>query len=146
MATNTYSFLTVSASITGPNGSFNLSNGNTEGGITVSFRAAKNTLTIGADGSGMNSLHADNSGTVVIRLLKVSPVNSLLSTLYDADRLDATAWGRNTITVRDVNLGDIVTAKGCAFQKHPDVTYDKEGPALEWTFDVADLDPNLGSV
>lgn len=146
MATNTYSFISVSASITGPNGSFSLSNGNTEGGITASFRAAKNTLTIGADGSGMNSLHADNSGTLTVRLLKTSPTNALLSTMYDADRLDPTTWGKNVITVRDINLGDIVSADGCAFQKHPDVTYDKEGPALEWVFDVANLDPNLGSV
>ena len=140
----TYSFLSVSASITGPNGSFSLSNGNTEGGISISMRGPKNTMTIGADGSAMNSLHADNSATVTVRCLKVSPTNALLNAMYDADRFDPTSWGRNVITIRDLNLGDIVTADGCAFQKQPDVTYDKEGPALEWVFDVGNVDEVLG--
>jgi len=142
----TYSFLSVSASISGPNGSFSLSNGNTEGGITVAMRGAKNTLTIGADGSGMNSLHADNSATVTVRLLKVSPTNSNLNSMYDADRVDPTSWGQNVITIRDINLGDTITADGCAFQKQPDVVYDKEGAALEWVFDVSNVDESLGSI
>ena len=142
----TYSFLSVSASISGPNGSFSLSNGNTEGGITIAMRGPKNTLTVGADGSGMNSLHADNSATVTVRLLKVSPTNALLNAMYDADRVDPTSWGQNVIKLRDINLGDDVTATGCAFQKQPDLTYDKEGPALEWVFDVATVHEDLGSV
>lgn len=143
---NTYSFLTFSASINGPNGSFSLSDGNTEGGITFARRAAKNTLTIGADGTGQNSLHADNSGTITVRLLKTSPTNAMLQTMYDADRADPVNWGQNVISGRDINLGDDHTGNGCAFQKFPDVVYDKEGPALEWVFDVADIDSILGAL
>ncbi len=35
----------------------------------------KNTMTIGADGEVMHSLHADKSGTVTVNLLKTSPTN-----------------------------------------------------------------------
>jgi len=142
----TYSFLSVSASISGPNGSFSLSRGNTEGGVTVTMRGPKNTLTVGADGSAMNSLHADNSATITVRLQKVSPTNTLLNAMYDADRASPIVWGQNSITIRDINLGDTITAQGVAFQKQPDVTYDKEGPALEWVFDVGRVDETLGSV
>lgn len=141
----TYSFLSFSASINGPNGSFSLSDGNTEGGITFSMRGAKNTLTVGADGSGMNSLHADNSGTITVRALKTSPVNAMLMEMYNADAADPTSWGQNTITGRDVNRGDHATGTGCAFQKRPDLTYDKEGAANEWVLDVTNLDEKLGS-
>lgn len=146
MTSRTYSFLSVSAAISGPNGSFNLSHGNTEGGISVTMRGPKNTLTIGADGSGMNSLHADNSCTVTVRLLKVSPVNTMLNGMYEQDRQAPQVWGQNVITIRDINLGDVLSIKGCAFSKQPDVTYDKEGPALEWTWDGAQVVETLGSV
>ena len=140
----TYSFISVSASIAGAFGSFTISSGNTEGGITVAMRGPKNTLTIGADGSGMNSLHADNSASVTVRLLKVSPVNSMLNAMYEAERQFPSTWGQNNITIRDINMGDVISLNGCAFSKRPDVTYDKEGPALEWVFDCANVTEVLG--
>ena len=81
----TYSFLDVTASIAGPGGNFSLGNGsgNSEEGITVTMTEDKNTMTIGADGSAMHSLHAGKSGTVSVRLLKTSPVNKQLMTLYN---------------------------------------------------------------
>lgn len=140
----TYSFLSVSAAITGPNGSFSLSDGNAEGGISTAMRGPKNTLTVGADGTGMNSLHADRSATYTVRLLKTSPTNAMLTEMYKADESDATNWGRNTITIRDVNRGDHIVGYRCAFQKLPDNTWDKEGPAIEWVFDVTQHDSTLG--
>ena len=141
----TYSFLDVSAAINGPNGSFSLSDGNAEGGITVARRTERNTLTIGADGTPMNSLHADRSGMITVRLLKTSATNAMLQSMYDADAADTAAWGNNTIVVRDANLGDEHDATAVAFQKFPDVVYDKEGPALEWTFTCGAIDSVLGT-
>ena len=140
-----YSFLSVSAAINGPNGSFSLSDGNADGGISTAMRGPKNTLTIGAGGEGMNSLHADQSATYTVRLLKTAPTNAQLMEMYTADEADPSAWGRNTITIRDVNRGDHITGKKCAFQKMPDNTYDKEGPAMEWVFDVTKHDSTLGT-
>ncbi|EHP3247898.1 DUF3277 family protein, partial [Escherichia coli] len=51
----TYSFIDVSASLTGPTGSIDLGCGsaNSEEGITVAMTEAKNTMTVGADGEVM---------------------------------------------------------------------------------------------
>lgn len=140
----TYSFLEINANITGTNGSFSLSDGNTEGGISVAMRGPKNTLTVGADGSTQNSLHADRTATCTARFLKTSPTNALLQSMYDADEADVTSWGGNTITITDINRGDSITLTNVAFQKFPDNVYDKEGPALEWTFDCGFMHTTLG--
>ncbi len=47
--------------------------------ITVTQWAAQNTMTIGADGEVMHSLHADKSGTVTVNLLKTSPTNKTVA-------------------------------------------------------------------
>ncbi len=82
----TYSFIDVSASLTGPTGSIDLGYGsaNSEEGITVAMTEAKNTMTVGADGEVMHSLHAGKSGTITVTLLKTSPVNKKLSLMYNA--------------------------------------------------------------
>jgi hypothetical protein len=58
---------------------------NAEEGITVTMTEAKNTMTIGADGEVMHSLHAGKSGTITVTLLKTSPVNKKLSLMYNAE-------------------------------------------------------------
>src|SRR5690349_2622434 len=98
-ASRTYSFLNVQATIAGPGGNFNLGNGAgaSEEGITVEPAGDKSTMTIGADGSGMHSLHADKSGTVMVRLLKTSPQNAKLQAMYDLQTADSRLHGQNVI-------------------------------------------------
>lgn len=81
---STYSFMDTQCSLASDDGVFDLGYGAAiaEEGITFSMGGDKNTMTIGADGEGMHSLHADKSGTVTIRVLKTSPVNAKLSNLY----------------------------------------------------------------
>ncbi|WP_444546573.1 phage protein [Enterobacter asburiae] len=64
----TYSFMDVTASLSGPTGEIDLGYGSasSEEGITVAMGGPKNTMTIGADGEVMHSLHADKSGTVFL--------------------------------------------------------------------------------
>ena len=80
----TYSFLDVTASLTGPTGVIDLGQGsaNSEEGITQTMGGNKNTMTIGADGEVMHSLHADKSGTVTVNLLKTSPSRVLALTRF----------------------------------------------------------------
>ena len=47
-------------------------------------RPQKNTMTIGADGEVMHSLHADKSGTVTVNLLKDLADKQKLSLAYNA--------------------------------------------------------------
>lgn len=142
----TYSFLDVTASLTGPTGIIDLGQGsaNAEEGITQTMGGNKNTMTIGADGEGMHSLHADKSGTITVTLLKTSPVNKKLSLAYNAQSQSSTTWGKNIIVIRNTASGDISTARECAFQKQPDFNNAKEGGTVAWVFDCIKIDQLLG--
>ena len=143
---NTYSFKDVSASLAGPTGTVDLGYGSSvaDEGISIDVAGDKNTMLIGADGKGMHSLHADKSGSVVVRLLKVSPVNAALMAMYDAQQTSASFWGQNTITVRQTQSGDITTAQQCAFKRKPNINYKKDGDILEWTLEAVQINTVLG--
>ena len=142
----TYSFLDVTASLTGPTGVIDLGQGsaNSEEGITQTMGGNKNTMTIGADGEVMHSLHADKSGTITVTLLKTSPVNKKLSLAYNAQSQSSATWGNNVIVIRNTASGDISTARSCAFQKQPDFDNAKEGGTVAWVFDCGKIDQLLG--
>lgn len=103
------------------------------------------TLTMGADGSGMHSLHAARNGTVTIRLLKTSPLNHQLMTMYNSDTSSGSNYGNNTISVRDPIRGDTITASYCGFKKAPDLTFAKEGGMNEWSWNAAQIEVSLGN-
>lgn len=147
MTTNVYSFLNVQAAINGPGGSINLGDGSgtAEEGIVVSPNGDINTMTMGADGSGQHSLHADNSGKVTVRLLKTSPTNKLLQAMFNAQTSNAASHGQNTISITDTLRGDSITCTGCAFGKKPDLTYGKEAGFVEWDFQCIRIDQTLGA-
>ncbi|XWJ91341.1 DUF3277 family protein [Phytobacter ursingii] len=142
----TYSFLDVSASFAGPTGAFDLGagSGNSEEGITVTMTEAKNTMTVGADGEVMHSLHAGKSGTITVTLLKTSPVNKKLSLAYNAQSLSSSLWGNNIIIIRNHVSGDTTTARTVAFQKQPDHANAKVGNTVSWVFDCGKIDQLLG--
>ena len=143
----TYAFQDTMCAISGPNGAFNLGfgSGNTEGGITTSPVEDRNTMTIGADGEVMHSLHSGRGGHVTVRLLKTSPVNAALSTMYALDTAGGATHGRNTITIGDLSRGDTVTCEQCAFARFPDVNYAKEGGEMTWMFHVGKITYILGT-
>jgi hypothetical protein len=136
----------VNASIVGPGGSFSLGygSGNSEEGITVAMVENKNTMTIGADGSVMHSLHAGNGGTVTVRFLKTSPTNQQLAEMYDTQRVSSALWGQNTIVISDPARGDTITCTNVAFQRWPQVGYQKDGGVQEWAFDAGQINGILG--
>lgn len=142
----TYSFMDVTASFTGTTGAFDLGYGsaNSEEGITVTMTEAKNTMTVGADGEVMHSLHAGKSGTITVTLLKTSPVNKKLSLAYNAQSLSSSLWGNNVIVIRNHISGDITTARTVAFQKQPDHANAKVGATVSWVFDCGKIDQMLG--
>lgn len=137
MAGRVYSFLNVQASISGPGGNFPLAGdeaGAAEEGITIEPTGDKNIMTIGADGSYMHSLAGDASGTVTVRLLRVSTVNKQLQELYNTQTASAALHGQNVIVIRDTARGDTVTCAGCAFARQPPLAFAKEGGLVEWSF------------
>ncbi len=143
---STYSFLSVKCALVGPGGSVNLAAGAAaaEEGITIAPSENINTMTIGADGEVMHSLHANKSGTATVRLLKTSPVNQLLAALYALQTAAPSQHGQNTITLTNPDIGDVITMRNVAFQKAPDLTYAKDGGTNEWAFDCGKIDRALG--
>jgi len=142
----THSFLDVQATLIGVGAVINLGAGSAvaEEGITISQSGDKNTMTIGSDGEGMHSLHADKSGTVTVRYLKTSPTNAKLMALYAVQSLSSAVWGQNLITITNPQVGDVTTCRGVAFKKKPDLAYAKDGGTVEWVFDVIKIDTLLG--
>ncbi|HWI02393.1 MAG TPA: phage protein [Acidimicrobiales bacterium] len=141
-----YSFLDVVASLSGPGGTVDLAAGAgaAEEGITIEPTEDKNIMTIGAGGEGMHSLVAGEASTVTVRLLKTSPVNAQLQTMYNAQTQSSLLHGRNSITVRNLAGGDLVNLARVAFARRPTVTYAKEGGMMEWTFHAVKTSQNLG--
>ena len=136
---HSYSFLDVQASIYGPGGNVSLAGdeaGVEQGGITVTPAGERSKMTVGADGSVMHSLLGDKSGTVSVKLLKTSSVN--LQTTTGAQH------GMNTIVIRDVARGDVITCQNCAFAKQPAITYGTDAGAVEWTFNAGSISFLLG--
>jgi hypothetical protein len=144
---DTYSFLNVNATIVGPGGAFNIGQGAgvSEEGITIERSGDKDTMTIGSDGTGMHSLHADKSGTLTVRLLKTSPQNAKLMAMYDLQSTSSVLWGNNVITVTDTGSNDNTGCRGVAFKKIPPLNYAKEGQMVEWIFNAIAIDSILGT-
>lgn len=144
---NTYSFQDVHATLVGPTGFVELGYGAGVGeeGISIEMEGDKNTMTIGADGEGMHSLHASKAGTITVRLLKTSPTNAKLQAMYTAQTLSSSLHGQNLITITNPVSGDVTTARSCAFKKKPTITYKKDGDVMEWQFDSIKIDSILGA-
>lgn len=143
----TYSFQHVTASLNGIGGVIPLGYGSesAEEGISVDMVDDKNTMTTGADGAVMHSLHAGKSGTITVRLLKTSPTNQLLSDMYRTQTNNAANHGSNTFTVRDTSRGDILVAQKVAFRKLPPNAFAKNGNVMEWVFDCGMIDQIHGA-
>jgi spore coat protein U-like protein len=133
---STYSFTDVSCTLLGPGGTISLGNGagTSDEGISITMLEDKTTMTVGADGSIMHSLHAGKGADIVVRLLKTSPTNAQLSQLYQAQSASSVLWGKNVIKVSDTSRGDIVAATDVAFARHSPLTYGKDANMNEWTF------------
>jgi hypothetical protein len=132
----TYSFLDVNAAINGPGGSFSLSDGGVANeGITTAMAGDKNTMTAGANGDIMHSLHASRAGRITVRVLKTGIVNSQLSKLYNYQTTSSAYHGQNTIRIANPATGDVITGKQMAFVKLPDNVNAAEGNVMEWAFD-----------
>ncbi len=146
MAAYAYSFLDTNVSITGPGGNFSLSEGGVASeGVVVAMIADKVETVYGADGTPMHSLRASKGGSVTVTLQKTSPVNAVLSQMYNLQSLSSANTGQNTITINDFQRGDSITASYCAFRKLPDIQYQELGGTMVWMFNAGYVDTILGS-
>lgn len=141
----TYSFVDNNATLAGAGAVLDLSGiGNSDEGISIEYADDTNTMTIGADGEGMHSLHASKAGTVTVNVLKTSPLNARLMALYNVQRNAAELHGQNVITINNAKTGETVVARQCAFRKPPANVYAKDGGTNAWVFDAIKIDQVLG--
>lgn len=142
----TYSFLNVSAVLAGPGGSIQLGAGSAAAkeGIKLSFVEDTDKMDIGSDGRGMHSLRANKGGTISVTLLKTSPTNNLLTTMFNLQRASSATHGINVLTITDPVRGDLYVCSQVAFIKFPDNAYSEDGNMLDWRFNAITMEPVLG--
>lgn len=141
-----YSFQDIVISLTGPGAVLDLGFGSgvSEEGVSIDMDEDKNTMTKGADGEVMHSLHSANAAIITLRYLQTSKANTFLNLVYNAQRQSSALWGKNIILIRHSASGDLHTARQCAFKKKANIGYKKVGGFYEWPFDVGKLDSELG--
>lgn len=142
-----YSFKDVNASLAGPGGTITLGMGSGAADEGISFERSedRNTMQTGSDNHVMHSLHAADSGTVRVRLLKTSTTNGLLLQMFKSQRTSSALWGRNQVTVQDSVRGDKMSASEVSFTGEPTISYGKVGAVQEWTFHAGHIDGELDS-
>ena len=86
----------------------------------------------------------EKSGKITVRLLKNSPVNALLSLMYNVQSTSSVLWGKNIISLAS-GIGDSITAQQVAFTRQPTVVYSEDGPINEWDFDAITVDMLLAA-
>lgn len=144
----TYSFLAVKAALVGPGVAVSLGDGAGSADEGISFESTQeiNTLTTGAGGEAMHSLHADKSGRAMVRLLKTSPMNALLQAAFNIQTSNPLYHGRNTLSLADGSTGDVINCSQVAFARGVPLTYAKDGNINVWEFHCGRIDRYLGSL
>jgi hypothetical protein len=142
----TYSFLDVVATLIGPGGVAMLGNGSgaSEEGISVEYVEEADNMVIGADGSTVHSLHASKAVRVRVSLLKTSPMNAILSGMYNLQHTSSLLWGKNALTIANITTGDGYVIQGAAFAKFPQNRYSRDAAMLDWEFNGSTSATQLG--
>jgi len=94
----------------------------------------------GTDGEVTRSKTNDRRATVTIILMQSSDGNALLSGLNNIDRLAGNGAGVGPLLVRDRQGTALYAAAECWISKPPNVSFDREPTAREWTLRVASLE------
>lgn len=142
-----YSFINISATLSGPGYSINLGygSGNSEGGITIEPVQDSNTMVIGIDGSGMHILSANTASTFTVSLLKTAPTNAELQRAYNSQINSTLLYGQSTLVLRDVVRGDYIELGQVAFKRRPSNGYSENNNNFqEWMFDAITTTQILG--
>jgi len=143
----TYSFNEVHCSFVGPGGSLDLGYGagTAEEGITIEPNEAIDTLTVGADGTPMHSLHRNTSGSATVRLFKTSPRNQALAAMFALQTTGSATHGQNVFIVTNSWTNDNIVCSEVAFKRAHTLTYAKEAGINEWSFNCGRIMRTLGN-
>jgi len=118
--------------------------GEAEDGDVVIVARDEQTFTkgVGATGEVARSKTNNRAGTITIRLMQTSEMNTSMSTIMASDELANS--GIVPFTSIDNAGFDVHIAPEIWLQKPPDGVYGKAAGTREWIFDAADLDMFFG--
>lgn len=95
---------------------------------------------VGTDGEVTRSKTNDRRATVSVILMQSSDGNALLSGLNNIDRLAGNGAGVGPLLIRDKQGTALYAAAECWISQPPNVSFDREPTAREWTIRVANLE------
>ena len=107
--------------------------------VSITSDAEQFTKTVGAKGDVTRVQTADNSCTIIVKLLQTSKSNAELNTLYLADV--ASGAGVFPLMVADIEGGERYVIPNAWIQKLPDITRGKGVNTMDWTFQGDYLTP-----
>lgn len=99
----------------------------------------------GTDGEVTRSKTNDDRATIKLKLMQSSPVNDLLSALYNLDKNTPKGAGIGPFLHRDTNGSTLFSAEACWISEEPPMKQDRTATEREWTFRVAKLISHHGS-
>ena len=100
---------------------------------------------VGVDGEVARSRSADRRATCTISLMQTSPLNDLLSALYNLDREGASGEGVGSFLLKDRQGTTVASASAAWLQNDPDLTLDAEATTRDWELRLADYTVVHGS-
>jgi len=95
---------------------------------------------VGTDGEVTRSKTNDRRATCSVILMQSSTGNALLSALNNIDRLNGNGAGVGPFLVRDKQGTSLYAAAECWISQPPNVSFDREPTAREWTIRIANLE------
>jgi hypothetical protein len=110
--------------------------------VSIEFDEQQWNKVTGADGLTQRSKTNNYAGAVTLTLMNGSPSNDVLSSAWNADRVDNN--GKGPLTVKDLSGRTIWSAKNAWVRQMPSQGFGKDVESREWVMDCDELSGNAG--
>lgn len=100
--------------------------------------------TVGVSGSVARWKTNDNRATIEIALMSTSPVNALLSGVFQADLNAPGGAGIGAFLIVDLNGTTLVSAGNCWIKRPPDLSWSNEPGERRWILEAATIREFVG--
>lgn len=111
--------------------------------ITVAMAADQGARTVGADGSSIFSISADQSANITIRLQHTSPTHRFLMQKWNAQKTRGAAANGFPFAVKDTVSGEGGTATDCRIMTAPADSKGKAATVREWVLSAGEWKPEI---
>lgn len=98
----------------------------------------------GVDGEVSRSKNMDRRAKLTVSLMQTSATNTLLSALYNSQRLSQNGADVAALRVEDLNGSLVITGAESWIMEPPKPTYGKSAKEYEWVFRIANCEAFFG--